>query len=65
MEKPVVSSSANISVYATPRDFSEISDEIKNAVDYVVNYSRQGKEKHKPSSIIKMSESGEFTIIRE
>lgn len=65
MEKPVVSTSANISGEATPRNFSEISDEIRNAVDYVVNYSRQGKEKHKPSSIIKMSESGEFTIIRE
>ena len=65
MQKPVVSTSANISGEETPRKFSEISDEIKNAVDYVVNYSRQGKEKHKPSSIIKMKENGEFTIIRE
>lgn len=65
MQKPVVSTSANISGEETPRKFSEISEEIKNAVDYVVNYSRQGKEKHKPSSIIKMKENGEFTIIRE
>ena len=39
--------------------------EIKNAVDYVVKYNRQCKEKHKPSSIIKMSANGQFTIIRE
>ncbi len=65
MQKPVVSTSANISGEPTPRNFSEISDEIKDAVDYVVKYSRQGKEKHKPSSIIKMSANGEFTIIRE
>ena len=41
------------------------SDEIKNAVDYVVKYSRQSREKHKPSSIIKMNANGQFTIIRE
>ena len=49
----------------TPATFDEISDEIKNAVDYVVKYSRQSREKHKPSSIIKMSANGQFTIIRE
>lgn len=65
MQKPVVSTSANISGEPTPSNYYEISDEIKNAVDYVVKYSRQGKEKHKPSSIIKIDESGEFTIIRE
>ena len=37
----------------------------KEAVDYVVKYNRQCKEKHKPSSIIKMQANGQFTIIRE
>ncbi len=64
-QKPIVSTSANISGEPTARTFDEISDEIKQAVDYVVHYSQQCKEKHKPSSIIKMSEDGQFTIIRE
>ena len=64
-QKPIVSTSANISGEPTPRTFDEISEEIKEAVDYVVKYSRQSKEKHKPSSIIKMQNNGQFTIIRE
>ncbi|NLV52067.1 MAG: threonylcarbamoyl-AMP synthase [Bacteroidales bacterium] len=64
-QKPIVSTSANISGEPTPGTFDEISDDIKNAVDYVVKYSRQSKEKHKPSSIIKMSANGQFTVIRE
>ena len=43
----------------------EISDEIKESVDYVVKYNRRCKEKHKPSSIIKMQANGQFIIIRE
>ena len=64
-QKPIDSTSANISGEPTPRTFDEISDEIKEAVDYVVKYNRQCKEKHKPSSIIKMQANGQFTIIRE
>jgi len=64
-QKPIVSTSANISGEPTPQTFDEISDEIKEAVDYVVRYNQRCKEKHKPSSIIKIDENGEFTIIRK
>lgn len=64
-QKPIVSTSANISGEPTPQTFDEISDEIKNAVDYVVKYSQRCKEKHQPSSIIKINADGEFTIIRK
>ncbi|MBQ9641579.1 MAG: threonylcarbamoyl-AMP synthase [Bacteroidaceae bacterium] len=64
-QKPIVSTSANISGEPTPLTFDDISDEIKQAVDYVVHYNQRCKEKHKPSSIVKMSENGQFTIIRE
>ena len=64
-QKPIVSTSANISGEPTPQTFDEISDEIKNAVDYVVKYSQRCKEKHQPSSIIKIYADGEFTIIRK
>ena len=64
-QKPVVSTSANISGEPTPRTFDEISDDIKNAVDYVVRYNQRCKEKHQPSSIIKVHANGEFAIIRQ
>lgn len=64
-QKPIVSTSANISGEPTPQTFDAISDEIKEAVDYVVKYNRQSREKHKPSSIIKLKSNGEFFIIRE
>jgi L-threonylcarbamoyladenylate synthase len=64
-QKPVVSTSANVSGEPSPATFDEISDEIKSAVDYIVNYSRQSKEKHKPSSVVKMKSNGEFVILRK
>ena len=63
-KKPIVSTSANISGEANPASFLEISEEIKAAVDYVVEY-RQNGEKAKPSSIIMLGNSGEIKVIRE
>lgn len=64
-QKPIVSTSANISGEPTAMTFDEIDEEIKNAVDYVVRYNQRCKEKHQPSSIIKIDSNGEFTIIRD
>ena len=63
--KAVVSTSANISGQPTPRSFAEIRDEIRQAVDYVVESRRSEKGGAKPSSIIKLSPVGEIQIIRE
>ena len=64
-QKPIVSTSANISGEPTAQTFDEISDEIKNTVDYVVRYNQRCKEKHQPSSIVKIDSNGKFQIIRE
>lgn len=64
-QKPVVSTSANISGEPTPENFSEISPEIIGAVDYVVNYKQLDKGKAKPSGIIKLASNGTVTVIRE
>lgn len=64
-QKAVVSTSANISGEDTPNNFSEISPEIINAVDYVVGYKQLEKGKAKSSSIIKLTENGTVTIIRQ
>ena len=63
-QKPIVSTSANISGEPTPRSFSEISDEVKAAVDYVVCYNQRSRERHQPSKIIRVKENGEFEILR-
>jgi L-threonylcarbamoyladenylate synthase len=63
--KPIVSTSANISTEGTPLFFSQISDEIKNNVDYIVNLYQDSMNKVKPSTIIKLDVGGEFQIIRK
>jgi L-threonylcarbamoyladenylate synthase len=63
--KPIVSTSANISGAASPQNFSEIADEIKTRVDYVVKHRQHEKNKSTASSIIKIKANGEVTIIRK
>jgi len=63
--KPIVSTSANISGEASPGCFAEISDAVKSAVDYVVDFRREETSNPAPSSIIKLGESGEIQIIRK
>lgn len=63
--KAVVSTSANISGEPSPRSFADISDEIKNAVDYIVGVRQNEKGGVKPSSIIKLGAGGVVQVIRE
>jgi L-threonylcarbamoyladenylate synthase len=63
--KPIVSTSANVSGEPTPANFSQISDEIKSAVDYVVNFRQDELSQPKPSSIIKLGKGNIFQLIRE
>jgi len=46
-------------------NFSEISDEIKSAVDYIVGFRQEDMSRPKPSSIIKLDKGGVIKIIRE
>lgn len=61
--RPIVSTSANISGYSAPKNFSEIASEILNGVDYVVNLPGENATS-KPSSIIKLKNDGQVQIIR-
>lgn len=63
--KAIVSTSANISGQPGAANFSEISEEIKAAVDYVVGYRQDDMSRPKPSSIIKLGKGGVIKIIRE
>lgn len=63
--KPIVSTSANISGEPSPRFYDEISEEIRNAADYIVDYRRNDHKPASPSSIIKLGAGGEVEIIRK
>jgi L-threonylcarbamoyladenylate synthase len=64
MKKPLVSTSANISGEKFPQNFNEVSDAIKNGVDYIVQHRQNDYSKSTPSSIIKLNEQDEIEIIR-
>jgi L-threonylcarbamoyladenylate synthase len=63
--KAIVSTSANISGQPSPANYSEITEELKSMVDYVVGYRREEMGHPKPSSIIKLDKGGVIKIIRK
>ncbi len=63
--KAIVSTSANISGEKSPETFADISDEIKHAVDYIIEARQDENYTAEPSSIIKLSAGGLIKIIRE
>lgn len=64
-QKPIVSTSANISGEPAAQNYCDISPELLEAVDYVCWTRRQEHKPHTPSSIIKLSRDGQVTIIRK
>lgn len=64
-QKPIVSTSANISGEAAAENYRDISEELLNAVDYVCFSRRQEHKPHAPSSIIRIRTNGEVEIIRK
>lgn len=63
-KRPIVSTSANISGEPSPAFYAEISDEIKQSVDYIVQYRQDDRTLAKPSSIIKLDIGNVIKIIR-
>lgn len=63
--RPIVSTSANISGEPTPKKFAEISEEIKSAVDYIVDPSLEKGSTGQSSSIIKVGLDYSIEIIRK
>lgn len=61
--KPIVSTSANISGETVARIFTEITDTIKQGVDYIVNHRRDDMRIAEPSALIKWH-NGKIEILR-
>ena len=63
--RPIVSTSANISGEATPKKFAEISQQIKDAVDHIVDPALERGATGQSSSIIKVGLDYSIEIIRK
>jgi len=64
-QKAIVSTSANISGEPAAQNYCDIDPRIIEAVDYVCWSRRQEHKPHTPSSIIKLKENGEVTVVRK
>ncbi len=64
-QKALVSTSANISGEPAAQNYCDIDPRIVEAVDYVCWSRRQEHKPHQPSSIIRLKENGEVSIIRK
>ena len=62
--KPLVSTSANVSGEPSPANFSEVSEVIKEGVDYIVSDRQDDMSKAAPSGIIKLGAGGLVQVIR-
>lgn len=65
LNKPLVSTSANISGDKSPVKFEDINKNIINLVDYVVKERREEVAKWKNSSIIRIWKDNQIKVIRE
>lgn len=63
--RPIVSTSANISGEATPKKYAEITQEIKDAVDHIVDPALERGSTGQSSSIIKVGLDYSIEIIRK
>ncbi|WP_185877501.1 L-threonylcarbamoyladenylate synthase [Blattabacterium cuenoti] len=64
LNRPIISTSANLSGYVTPRSFSEINKRILKKVDYIVNLRRNEKSIFYESTILKIV-SNKIKVIRK
>lgn len=64
LQKPIVSTSANISGESFPENFNSISPQIKNGVDYIVQHRLNEINSVLPSAIIRLNEQDEIERVR-
>lgn len=62
---PIISTSANLTDKHSPQTYQEISNEIINAVDYIVPEDFDEARDLKPSRLIKFIDDYNFVVVRE
>jgi L-threonylcarbamoyladenylate synthase len=63
-QKPIVSTSANLSGAPTPSIFSMMDERIISRTDYVVKYRQDDMIIRKPSRIVRINDEGEIQQLR-
>ena len=62
--RPITSTSANLSGQPTALTYNDISEEMKQSVDYTVQLYHDVMSKPKSSTIIRLQEDNTFEIVR-
>lgn len=65
VNKPIVSTSANLSGEKSPRSFADISQEVIEAVDTVATEGRDTVSEYSGSSVIRIWADGRIKVLRE
>ncbi len=65
LNKPIVSTSANLSGEKSPRSFADISQEVIEAVDTVATEGRDTVSEYSGSSVIRIWADGRIKVLRE
>lgn len=65
LNKPLISTSANISNEPAPASFNDISETVLHGVDYVVNLHQKEKNHSLPSVILRLELDGKIKFIRK
>jgi len=63
--KPITSTSANVSGEPAPQTFAEITADILDIVDHVVDWEQELNSPKKASTIMKLGAGGQFYFIRK
>jgi len=64
LNRPIVSTSANLSGQPPPQSFSDIDPAVIRQVDYTTPYRQDERLGSLPSKIIRLSEEGDIEVIR-
>lgn len=64
LNRPIVSTSANIAGEEAPSVFPQITQNIREGVDYVVEWEQNVMREVKPSTILKIKNNGMYEVIR-
>ncbi len=65
LRKPLISTSANVSMHASPANFMQVSEDIIAGVDYVVQLEQDDLRQKRSSMIMKLEPGGKFQFIRK
>lgn len=65
ISRPIVSTSANISGEPSPKTYGDVSNEIRQRVDYIVPWRQNDQMEARPSRIVRINPDGSQEVLRD